>query len=252
MGGMGGRPSAAPRREVDTTKFYTLLGIEKGADAGEIKKAFRKQAMQHHPDKGGDPEKFKEISKAYEILSDPDKKAIYDEAGEEGLEGSGGGGGGNGMADIFDLFGGAFGQQGGRGAQSNKVRKGEDVNFPLKVTLEDLFNGTSKKLRLTKNIICSGCKGKGGKTEISCKDCKGQGVRLVIRQLGPGMIQQMQAQCTSCKGTGSSITEKDRCKKCHGEKTVKEKKTLEVFVNKGMKNAEKITFTSEADEAVGI
>ncbi len=192
--------------------------------------------------------KFKEVSKAYEILSDSQKRSVYDEGGEEALEG--GGGGGEPM-DIFDLFGGAFGGGGERKGQRGP-RKGDNVNFPLKVTLEDLYSGTSKKLRLTKNVICTSCKGKGGKSgaDATCKGCKGHGVRLVVRQLGPGMIQQMQTQCTECKGSGSSIPEKDKCKTCKGEKTVKEKKTLEVFIEKGMKQGEKIPFAGEADEAV--
>ena len=145
------------------------------------------------------------------------------------------------------MFGGGGG---GRDPRSRGKQKGEDVVFPLKVALEDLYNGTSKKLRLTKNVLCGQCGGKGGKGEGTCRDCKGQGVRIVIRQLGPGMIQQMQTACAACKGTGSLIAEKDRCKKCAGEKTTKEKKTLEVFITKGMRHNEKITFTGEADEAV--
>ena len=245
-GGGRGRPS---RGEVDTNKFYEILGIDKSASEADIKKAFRKQALQHHPDKGGEPEKFKDITKAYEVLSNPEKKALYDEGGEEALDGGSGGGGGGGPMDIFDLFnmGGGGGGGGGRGGGK---RKGEDVIFPLKVSLDDLYNGTSKKLRLTKNILCTGCGGKGGSKEATCRGCKGQGVRIVIRQLGPGMIQQMQTACTECSGTGSTMAEKDKCKKCKGEKTVKEKKTLEVFVNKGMKHGERIVFTGEADEAV--
>ena len=101
-GGRGGGGRGGQREEADTSKFYDLLGCAKDSSDADIKKAFRKAAMQHHPDKGGDPEKFKEISKAYEVLSDPEKKQIYDEYGEEGLEGGGGGGGAQGM-DIFDL-----------------------------------------------------------------------------------------------------------------------------------------------------
>jgi len=201
--------------------------------------------MTHHPDRGGNADTFKELNKAYEVLSDKNKRTLYDEGGEEALEN--GGAGGAGGADIFDLFG--FG--GGRRGGSNRVRKGEDVLFPLKVTLEDLYSGTSKKLRLTKNVICSDCRGKGGKdgTDAQCGDCKGRGVKMVVRQIGPGMIQQMQAQCGTCKGSGSLISEKDKCNKCSGEKTIKEKKTLEIHINKGMKHGEKIIFSGEADEA---
>jgi len=239
----GGRPSR--REAVNTTKFYELLGCTKDASEADIKKAFRRSAMTHHPDKGGDPEKFKEISKAYECLSDPEKKALYDQYGEEGIE-NGGAGGGSAHSDILEMM---FGGGGARERAPKGKAKGEDVVFPLKVTLEDLYVGAKKKLRLTKSVICTGCAGQGGKGASMCRDCKGQGVRVVVRQIGPGMIQQMQTSCSSCKGTGTVIAEKDKCKKCLGEKTVKEKKTLEVFVNKGMRNNEKIVFNGEADEA---
>jgi len=248
--GFGGGEGPSPRRqqrEVNTTKFYELLGVGKDADQDAIKKAFRKMAMTHHPDKGGDPEKFKDISKAYEILSDPEKKEVYDEYGEEGLEN--GGGGPPGGMDIFSELFGMGGGGGSRGGRAKQKRRGEDVMFPLKVDLADLFNGCTKKLRLTKNVICQVCTGKGGKGVQACKDCKGHGIKIVIRQLGPGMIQQMQQACPACQGQGQVIAEKDRCKKCKGACTVKEKKTLEVFVTKGMKHGERIVFNGEADEA---
>jgi DnaJ family protein A protein 2 len=247
FGGAGGG-RGRPRKEVNNSKFYELLGVEKAASQDEVKKAFRKAALQHHPDRGGNADKFKEVNKAYEVLSDPQKRQIYDEAGEEGLT-EGGGGGGPGGMDIFDLFGGGFGA-GGRGRP--KVRKGEDVVFPLKVTLEDCYNGVAKKLRLTKNVLCTGCKGKGGKdgAEATCAGCRGQGIKMVIRQVGPGMIQQIQQQCPQCKGSGSTIKDKDKCTTCKGEKTTKEKQTLEIHVAKGSKNGERIVFSGEADEAV--
>jgi len=108
-----------------------------------------------------------------------------------------------------------------------------------------------KKLRLTKSILCSSCKGKGGKSEsvVRCRSCRGQGVKIVIRQIGPGMIQQMQQMCEECHGEGSQIPDKDKCKACNGDRTTKEKKTIEVFINKGMIHGQKITFKGEADEA---
>lgn len=235
---------------VDNTKFYELLEVEKTATIVEIKKSYRRLAVQHHPDKGGDEAKFKEISRAYEVLSDEEKRQVYDRYGEEGLDGGGGGPGGPG--DLFDLFtGGRGGRGGGRGGAPRGKKRGDDVVFPLKVTLEDLYRGTSKKLRLTKSVICSGCAGKGGKGDAvqKCKSCKGAGVKIIIRQLGPGMIQQMQTYCNECNGEGNVISDKDKCTECKGARTVKEKKTLEVHVDRGMKHGERITFKGEADEA---
>merc|ERR1719426_222912 len=125
MGGGGGRP----RKNADTTKFYKLLEVDKNATEPEIKKAYRKLAVKHHPDKGGDPEKFKEITRAYEVLSDPDKRSKYDKYGEEGLEDGGGG-------DPTDIFNAMFGG-GGRGGGGGRKRrqKTKDVVQPLKVTL---------------------------------------------------------------------------------------------------------------------
>uniref|UniRef100_A0A7S0SLL4 J domain-containing protein n=1 Tax=Mantoniella antarctica TaxID=81844 RepID=A0A7S0SLL4_9CHLO len=246
----------------DSEKFYNVLGVSKGADAAEIKKAYRKAAIKNHPDKGGDPEKFKEVTGAYEVLSDPDKREIYDQYGEEGLkEGMGGGGGGGGSPfDIFEaMFGGnpfgpggpGGGQRGGGGRQ--RQRKGEDVVHGLKVSLEDLYNGITKKLSLAKNVLCPKCDGKGSKSGANghCNGCKGSGVRVVVRQIAPGMVQQMQTVCNECRGSGQVISEKDKCGQCHGQKVVQEKKVLEVHIEKGMVNNQKIVFQGEADEAPG-
>ncbi|CAH9070735.1 unnamed protein product [Cuscuta europaea] len=121
----------------------------------------------------------------------------------------------------------------------------------MKVSLEDLYNGTTKKLSLSRNVICSKCNGKGSKSGAStkCGGCEGSGMKVTIRQLGPSMIQQMQQPCNECKGTGETIRKDDRCQICKGEKVVQEKKVLEVHVEKGMQNRQKITFPGEADEA---
>ena len=139
-GGHGG----GSREPADTTKLYTLLGIQKTATSTEVKKAYRKLAVKHHPDKGGDPEKFKEISKAYEILGDDDKRKLYDEGGEKGVEQGGAGGHG----DIFSSMFGGGGRRGPAGPP-----KGKDVHQKVKVTLEDLYTGGTKKLRLTKKVL---------------------------------------------------------------------------------------------------
>ncbi|KAH0714436.1 hypothetical protein KY284_007341 [Solanum tuberosum] len=243
----------APKKS-DNTKYYEILGVPKAASQEDLKKAYRKAAIKNHPDKGGDPEKFKELAQAYEVLSDPEKREIYDQYGEDALkEGMGGGGGGHDPFDIFQSFFGGGGSPfgGGGSSRARRQRRGEDVIHPLKVSLEDLYNGTSKKLSLSRNVLCSKCKGKGSKSGASmkCSGCQGSGMKVSIRQLGPSMIQQMQHPCNECKGTGETISDKDRCPQCKGEKVVQEKKVLEVHVEKGMQNGQKVTFPGEADEA---
>ncbi|XVE79151.1 hypothetical protein DITRI_Ditri14bG0035000 [Diplodiscus trichospermus] len=240
----------APKKS-DNTRYYEILGVSKNASQDDLKKAYKKAAIKNHPDKGGDPEKFKELAQAYEVLSDPEKREIYDQYGEDALkEGMGGGAAAH---DPFDIFSSFFGGSpfGGGSSRGRRQRRGEDVVHPLKVSLEDLYLGTSKKLSLSRNVICSKCNGKGSKSGASmqCPGCQGSGMKVSIRHLGPSMIQQMQHPCNECKGTGETINDKDRCLQCKGEKVVPEKKVLEVIVEKGMQNGQKITFPGEADEA---
>ncbi|OMO77018.1 hypothetical protein COLO4_25394 [Corchorus olitorius] len=239
----------APKKS-DNSRYYEILGVPKNATQEDLKKAYKKAAIKNHPDKGGDPEKFKELAQAYEVLSDPEKRQVYDEYGEDALkEGMGGGAGAHDPFDIFSsFFGPGFETNRGRG---RRQRRGEDVVHPLKVSLEDLYLGTSKKLSLSRNVLCSKCNGKGSKSgaSMTCPSCQGSGMKVSIRHLGPSMIQQMQHPCNACKGTGEAIDDKDRCSQCKGDKVVQEKKVLEVFVEKGMQNGQKITFPGEADEA---
>jgi DnaJ family protein A protein 2 len=238
--------------------------VPRTASTGEIKKAYHRLAKEFHPDKNPEEgEKFKEISFAYEVLTDPEKREIYDNHGIKGLrEGAGGGGFPN---DIFGgLFGGLFGGSpfgfggaafGGGSVRGGRMRqKGEDTVQPLKVSLEDLYNGKTSKLALSKQIICVKCKGHGGKAGAihPCRNCHGTGVKVTYRQLGPGMVQQMQGVCGDCHGEGEVMNEKDRCKTCRGKKVVKDNKILEVHVDKGMKNGQKITFRNEGDQMPGI
>ncbi|EOA20722.1 hypothetical protein CARUB_v10001042mg [Capsella rubella] len=242
-----------PSRKSDNTKFYEILGVPKTASPEDLKKAYKKAAIKNHPDKGGDPEKFKELAQAYEVLSDPEKREIYDQYGEDALkEGMGGGGGGHDPFDIFSSFFGGGGHPfGGGSSRGRRQRRGEDVVHPLKVSLEDVYLGTTKKLSLSRKALCSKCNGKGSKSGASmkCGGCQGTGMKVSIRQFGPGMIQQMQHACSDCKGTGETINDRDRCPQCKGEKVVSEKKVLEVHVEKGMQHSQKITFSGQADEA---
>jgi DnaJ family protein A protein 2 len=146
MGGMpGGR--RGPPREVDNKKYYDLLGVDKNATYDQIKKAYRKLAIKHHPDKGGDPEKFKEITNAYETLSDKDKRELYDQYGEEGVKQGGGGGHG----DIFSqMFGGGM----GGGMRRQGPSKGKSVQHQIKVTLEEIYKGKTSKIAVNRDRIC--------------------------------------------------------------------------------------------------
>jgi DnaJ family protein A protein 2 len=246
--GGGGRGGGGSRRgPVDNEKLYNVLGVAKDADESEIKKAFRKLALKNHPDKGGDIEKFKEISAAAEILSDPEKRKLYDQYGMEGLEGQSTEH--HSADDIFSMFFGGGGGRRGRGGP----QRGEDIVHTIKVSLEDLYNGKIHRLAITRDKPCGDCEGRGGKVgaEKVCSDCQGRGVRISIRQIGPGMVQQMQSACNSCAGAGKVMREEDKCKACRGKKTFKDRKILEVAVEKGMSNGQKIRFSGEADEIPG-
>ncbi|GFE54161.1 hypothetical protein BaOVIS_015650 [Babesia ovis] len=242
--GFGGMPGGMPHhhrpRDVDTEKFYKTLGLSKDCSESEIKKAYRKLAIKHHPDKGGDPEMFKEISRAYEVLSDPEKRRIYDEHGEEGLDGNFSHGD---ASDIFDLF------FGGGGRKPKGKKRGEDVVTQLKVTLEQIYNGAMRKLAINKDVVCETCDGLGGPSDafVKCELCNGRGIRVQIRQMG-AMIQQSQCMCNACNGQGRSINESKKCKSCSGKGVMQTKKILEVNIDRGVPDQHRVTFHGEADE----
>lgn len=241
---------------VKETHLYDVLGVSSTASDSELKSAYRKLALKYHPDKNPEAgDKFKEISHAYEVLSDVQKREVYDRYGEAGLQGEAGGSGMS-AEDLFaQFFGGGFfgGAAGMGGGRSRGPKKCEDMSFALAVSLEDLYKGKTTKLQVTRNIICSGCAGKGGKEGAvrQCPGCDGRGVKVTLRQMGP-MIQQMQQVCPECGGEGEVIREKDRCKQCSGKKTVKDKSTIEVHIDRGCMAGHKIKFTGEADQAPGM
>ncbi|KIY51153.1 hypothetical protein FISHEDRAFT_64643 [Fistulina hepatica ATCC 64428] len=237
---------------VKETKFYDLLGVSPNADDNELKKAYRKKALRLHPDKGGDPELFKETTNAYQVLSDSEKRSIYDARGEAGLSETGGMGGMD-PNDLFSsLFGGGFGGGFFGGGPSRGPKRTKDLVHRVHVTLEELYKGKTTKLALTRNVLCSKCKGKGGKEGAvrECYTCHGRGIKITMRQMGP-MIQQIQSACDECNGTGTVINPKDRCSHCKGKKVISEKKFLEVHIDKGMKGGQTINFHGESDQAPG-
>lgn len=238
----GGMPMPSQRPKSDNTRYYELLGAEKNATETELKKLHRKLALKHHPDKGGDPEKFKEINEAYDVLKDAEKRRIYDEYGEDAIkEGMANGGGGGGMHDIFDLFGGG-------GGRRRQEPKGDDIVHKISVKLEDLYNGVTRKLALTRKIKCTTCDGTGTKSKRTyvCKVCNGTGTEVRIKQISPGMIQQVQMRCSNCGGTGRVTPKDDMCPACDGVGLVKDRKVFEVVVSPGMKDGQKVTFRGEA------
>jgi len=240
---------------VKETRYYDLLEVSPTADDSSLKKAYRKLAMKYHPDKNPEAgEKFKEISMAYEVLSNPEKRKLYDQAGEQGIkEGGSGGGCGSNPMDIFDMFFGG-GDPFGRGGRSRGPRRTKDLVHQLSVSLEDIYNGSVRKLALQKNVICGACEGLGGAAGAveSCASCRGTGTQVRLRQLGPGMMQQIQAMCQDCQGQGERVDPKLRCKECNGKKVQRERKILEVSVDKGMEDGQKITFSGEGDQEPGL
>ncbi|KAI0710127.1 DnaJ-domain-containing protein [Earliella scabrosa] len=248
------------------TALYDLLGVSPTATEDEIKKAYRKKAREHHPDKNpDDPEagqRFQEMAAAYEILSQEDTREAYDRYGMEGMSRNGPGGGfGGGMdpADIFaELFGASMGFGGfdfGPGMRGPRRTKGQDSNIPYEVTLEDLYNGKTVKMNMEKEIVCGLCKGSGAKGSAKpkqCVKCEGKGWTMVTTSLGAQRLGTHRAMCTECEGRGEKLREKDRCKKCKGNKTVKEKTRQEIYVERGMADRQRIVLAGAGDEEPGI
>ncbi|KAF8150772.1 DnaJ-domain-containing protein [Crassisporium funariophilum] len=247
------------------TELYDLLGVSPDVNEDEIKKAYRKKAKEHHPDKNiNDPEagrKFQEIGAAYEILSDSQSRAAYDAHGIDGLTGPGGSHGMD-AADLFAQFfaGGhpAFGFDFGpdTGAPGRRRGgKGEDSIIPYEVTLEDLYNGKSVKMNMEKEVVCTVCKGSGARGNAKpkpCSTCEGNGWTSTKSRLATGGYGSSRTRCTDCKGAGEKLKEKEKCKKCKGEKIIKEKTRQEIFVEKGMADRQRIILAGAGDQEPGI
>ncbi len=228
--------------------YYDTLGVSKNADEAELKKAYRRYAMKYHPDRNqGDTkseEKFKEVKEAYDVLSDSQKRAAYDQFGHAGVDTSAGGAGGfsgagAGFGDIFgDVFGDIFG--GGQGA---RTQRGTDLRYNLELSLEQAVAGTTVKIRVPKMITCKVCDGSGakqGSTPTDCSTCGGVG--QVRMQQGFFSVQQA---CPQCRGVGKIIT--NPCAPCRGQGRVKDTKTISVKVPEGVDNGDRIRLTGEGE-----
>jgi len=231
--------------------YYELLGVSRDASDRDIKKAYRRLAMKYHPDRNPDDEaaelKFKEISEAYEVLSDAQKKAAYDQYGHAGLGGQGGMGGGfeGGFSDIFgDVFGDMFGGGGGgRGRGRSSVRRGADLRYNLDLSLEEAVRGCEKTLKVPTYVSCETCDGSGAKkgtTAKTCGTCGGAG--QVRMQQGFFAVQQT---CPTCHGEGKVIS--DPCNVCHGQGRTQKTKTLEVKIPSGVDTGDRIRLSGEGE-----
>ena len=238
--------------------LYKELGISKSASLNEIKKAYKKLALKYHPDRNKEPEaeeQFKKISKAYDILSDENKRKQYDMFGLDAVNGSSGGmpSGFGGVDNPFDLFDNIFGSSHGMGSRRGYTRtskRAKNVVKEINVDLVDIYNEKKLKLSLVSNVKCSVCNGLGCNNKSSlktCSKCDGSGVFVQMQQIGPGMISQSTQTCNMCKGSGKIIDSKDICIKCNGAKTEKKKSQIEIQLNKSHRQGDKIRFDRHAD-----
>ena len=234
----------------DKRDYYEVLGVQKGASEDEIKKAYKKMAIKYHPDRNpGDKEaeeKFKEAAEAYDVLRDPDKRARYDQFGHAGMGGASGfGGQGFDMNDIFSMFGdifgghmggfGGFGGFGGGGSRGAQKHQGSDLRLKVKLTLEEVAKGATKKFKVKKDVTCTHCHGSGsqdGKTE-TCTTCHGTG--YITRQVNTmfGRMQQ-QSVCSTCGGQGTVI--KNKCSHCSGTGVTSGEEVVEVQIPAGVQD----------------
>jgi molecular chaperone DnaJ len=232
--------------------YYEVLGVDRGIDAAGLKSAYRKLAMEHHPDRNGGSEesmaKFKELSEAYSVLSDDNKRAAYDRFGHAGVNGQGGGGqqGFHDVNDIFaQVFGDAFGDVFGGRRQSNGPRRGSDLRYDLEITLEQAYQGAEVEIAVPTTAACETCAGSGarpGANPSTCSTCNGAGR---IRQAN-GFFQ-MERTCPSCGGQGQRLAAADVCTTCHGHGQVRKTRKLALKVPAGVDDGSRIRLSGEGD-----
>lgn len=244
--------------------YYEILGLTKGASADEIKKAYRKVAMQYHPDRNpGDKaaeEKFKEAAEAYEVLSDADKRAQYDRYGHAGVSGNGRGGFGGGsmnMDDIFSQFGDIFGddifgsffggQQRGRGGARARGVRGSNLRVKLKLTFEEIARGVTKNIKVKKYVTCQTCGGNGAKDKSSVQTCQTCGGSGQVRRVQSTFLGQMQTvtTCPTCNGEGSTVTAK--CTACKGDGRVYAEETVSIDIPAGVQEGMQLTVSGRGN-----
>lgn len=240
----------------DKRDYYEVLGISKGASEDEIKKAYKKMARKYHPDLNPDDkeaeEKFKEVNEAYEILSDPDKKARYDQYGHAGVDpnfGAGGAGfdGSFDFGDLGDIFGSFFGGGfgGGRRTNPNAPQRGESIRMSLAISFEEAAFGCEKEVVVDRMEQCDTCRGNGcapGTTPEICPDCHGTG-QVQMRRQTPMGVFATSAPCTKCGGKGKIIHQP--CKDCHGTGSVRKRKTIQASIPAGIDNGQTISIRGQ-------
>ncbi|MFM2292290.1 MAG: hypothetical protein RIS29_2103 [Bacteroidota bacterium] len=240
--------------------YYEILGVSKSASADEIKKAYRKKAIQYHPDKNpGDKEAeemFKEAAEAYEVLSDDQKRQRYDQFGHAGMGNNGGFGGGSmNMDDIFshfgDIFGGHFGGFGGFGggggrSSGSRVRRGSDLRVKVKLNLQEIATGVEKKIKVKKQVSCQHCNGAGGSNATTCTTCNGQGRVMTVQQTILGRMQTA-TDCPTCGGDGKVV--KDKCSHCNGEGVVREDEVITINIPAGVMEGMQLSVSGKGNAA---
>lgn len=236
--------------------YYEVLGIEKGASKDEIKKAYRKLSKKYHPDinqdEGADV-KFKEVAEAYEVLSDEDKRAQYDRFGHEGMNqqfggGGGGFGGSGGFGGFEDVFSSFFG--GGRRPDPNAPQKGDDLQYTMTINFDEAIFGSTKTIKIKKEVSCDVCDGNGAKpgtSKSTCSMCSGSG-RVAVEQNTPFGRIQTERTCPTCGGSGQEI--KDPCNKCRGAGTVTKEVDVEVTIPEGVDNGQQVRLQGKGEPGI--